>query len=460
MGLVALAIAGAVIWEDVRPRSRLIALLLPVLLLAQSIFLLEYNEDLPWFLGYREVDATPPKGGVLARAPSGRAELVFHPGDGQIQVFFWKPKKAEWVGMPNKYLDGTIITPREKFHVILSPGESIGEATQPFVALIERLKNVSLFTLRLNIPRTRLGRKATVVAEFDPVVTAPILPPLVGAEKVYGCPMCADVLSSKPALCPMCGMELVDVPRSRMLQKPQFGHDERYTMRVLTEPKPREKERTDLTFSLQDKHSGSVVKDFRTVHEKQMHLFIVSKDLLWFFHVHPEPQEDGRFVLPFQFPQSGEYLLFSDVTPEGSPMQVFRQPVNVEGTPRVLQPLHEMGDYLAQVIGGCHINMLPTPNPPQARSDVQLTFSIAKEGKPVDDLEPFLGATGHCVIIHEDTETFIHSHPVQLTAASPTPGGPEVAFHAYLPKPGLYKVWGQFNRHGTVLTADFVIRAD
>ena len=37
-------------------------------------------------------------------------------------------------------------------------------------------------------------------------------------------------------------------------------------------------------------------------------------------------------------------------------------------------------------------------------------------------------------------------------------GGPEVMFHTSFPKPGLYKVWGQFKRNGNVLTIPFVLQ--
>jgi hypothetical protein len=69
---------------------------------------------------------------------------------------------------------------------------------------------------------------------------------------------------------------------------------------------------------------------------------------------------------------------------------------------------------------------------------------------------------GHCVIISEDTQWYLHSHPQQFTMTMPADarGGPEVAFHTIFPKPGRYKVWGQFQRDGKIIVADFVVNVE
>jgi hypothetical protein len=66
---------------------------------------------------------------------------------------------------------------------------------------------------------------------------------------------------------------------------------------------------------------------------------------------------------------------------------------------------------------------------------------------------------GHCVIISQDTQTYLHCHPEQLLAPTPTArGGPDVPFHTIFPHPGLYKIWGQFKRQNKVVIADFTIK--
>lgn len=52
-----------------------------------------------------------------------------------------------------------------------------------------------------------------------------------------------------------------------------------------------------LRLTVRDPQTNARVTDFATIHEKTLHLFIVSRDLAYFAHVHPEPQEDGTFLL-------------------------------------------------------------------------------------------------------------------------------------------------------------------
>jgi hypothetical protein len=92
----------------------------------------------------------------------------------------------------------------------------------------------------------------------------------------------------------------------------------------------------------------------------------------------------------------------------------------------------------------------------QARKTQIVQVSILQEsGKPVTDIEPWLGAMGHLLLVHQDGETFAHAHPDER--------GPDVGrtgvipFMVYLPKPGLYRAWLQFGRQRQVLTLDFVL---
>ena len=69
-----------------------------------------------------------------------------------------------------------------------------------------------------------------------------------------------------------------------------------------------------------------------------------------------------------------------------------------------------------------------------------------------------MGAMGHCAILSQDTQMFLHCHPEQLfPPRADSRGGPAIAFHTEFPHPGRYKIWGQFQRHGKVVIADFVV---
>ena len=90
-------------------------------------------------------------------------------------------------------------------------------------------------------------------------------------------------------------------------------------------------------------------------------------------------------------------------------------------------------------------------------------------GEPVGDLKPYLGAAAHAVVLDAAAETFVHTHGEQVGAGGASHAdegdaaarryGPEIAFHHTFPRPGLYKLWGQFQTHDDrVVTADFVVR--
>jgi hypothetical protein len=85
-----------------------------------------------------------------------------------------------------------------------------------------------------------------------------------------------------------------------------------------------------------------------------------------------------------------------------------------------------------------------------------LRFDVAdaKTGKAVTDLEPYLGAMAHFVLISEDTRSFLHAHPLEEAGAKVS----SVSAHTRFPEAGLYKVWVQLQRRGQVVTVPYVLR--
>ncbi|MBX3356634.1 MAG: hypothetical protein KF724_13130, partial [Phycisphaeraceae bacterium] len=221
---------------------------------------------------------------------------------------------------------------------------------------------------------------------------------------------------------------------------------------------------------------GTPVQDLDTVHEKVLHLLVVSKDLSWFAHEHPTRRADGAFTMPMTFPAGGEYTLYFDFTPKGSPQQVVPVKVTAMGTPKPAVPLTVDADK-PKTIDGFTV-ALDTEGAIKASGKAHMSFTITKDGKPVTTLRPYLGAMGHLVIISEDGTQFVHAHPHEGGehgadghdahgghgaeakkdehaghggSASKTAdagkglGGPKVDFEAHFKQPGTYKAWAQFN---------------
>lgn len=174
------------------------------------------------------------------------------------------------------------------------------------------------------------------------------------------------------------------------------------------------------------------VKDFDTVHEKEMHLIVVSKDLRSFAHVHPELRPDGTFELQ-RVPFSGDLRLFADFAPRGKGAQVlsfdWKQSGKREAAPeKVLAPAK-----LSPVKGAWR---------PGRTQEVLL-----EGGAPLSVLEPYLGAMAHLVMIHEDAATFVHAHPLDDPA--------KIVFLARPPKPGKYRAWVETQSKGVVYWQSF-----
>ncbi|HKQ57252.1 MAG TPA: heavy metal-binding domain-containing protein, partial [Candidatus Eisenbacteria bacterium] len=257
----------------------------------------------------------------------------------------------------------------------------------------------------------------------------------------YVCPMLCEPgrVYQRPGDCPVCGMDL------------QLVTSERYSVEVRPERAPvRAGRRVTLVFRIRDP-AGFEVKDLEVVHEKLLHLMVVSDDLSEFDHVHPVRQADGRFTLVHTFRNGGRYTLYHDFTPPQVGMQVVPVEVEVQGARRAPRPL-VVDDKRIGRAEGIDVKLTHTGLAPALGCGFAFWFS--RDGKPVADLEPFLGAMGHLVIISEDRRAYIHSHP---TEANATPG-PIVQFAMTFPRTGLYKAWGQFQRRGKVLTVPFVVR--
>jgi len=280
----------------------------------------------------------------------------------------------------------------------------------------------------------------------------------VFADTFY-CPMkCeGEKIYSAQGTCPVCGMNLekkLEGEAARPLNTRDYRID--LTMKPAS-AKPGEKVIVEL--SPKRTKDNSVVKELDVVHEKLMHLILVSQELDWFAHEHPVQQPDGVFKLDTTFPRAGNFILFADVTPKGERNQVFPLALQVEGKKPKAASL-KVSPKGPKKVGGYSVAMAVSPAAVTGEP-VTLTFKVNKGGKPVSDLQPYLGALGHVVGISEDTTQFIHAHPPgghdHAHHGEVKGGGPEVSFMTAFPRPGLYKVWGQFQHQGQMVIADFVL---
>jgi len=239
-----------------------------------------------------------------------------------------------------------------------------------------------------------------------------------------------------------------------------------------------------LVFTVKDS-KNAVVKDLQVVHEKPMHLLIVSKDLAEFYHIHPEPSSDGSYRVQHTFPNGGDFKFYADFTPPNAKQVVERIDVKVSGTERAKVAL-VADTKLEKSVDGVKVTMKPSAKM-EAGQELTLDFAVfdAKTGKPATDLQNYLGELAHFVIISEDLVDFVHAHPMAKGekmdgmkmdgdkkekdhnadghshgADSKDPKKPsayEVSAHTAFPRAGLYKLWAQFQRGGKVISVPFIV---
>lgn len=211
---------------------------------------------------------------------------------------------------------------------------------------------------------------------------------------------------------------------------------------------------------------GTPVEDLTRGHEAWMHLIATRADLSTFSHVHPEPTGRlGELATEITFPTAGEYVVNTEVRRRGQMVDVHqRQVITIAGDAPAAEAV--VAGPRTVVVDGTRVELVGDAEVGRP-SDLHLRFSDATTGAPVDDLQPFLAAAGHVVVMREDAATFAHEHAeVSDERGRPVfaiPGetfGPELGVHAEFDTPATYRLWGQFRTaDDRVLTVPFTVEA-
>lgn len=271
----------------------------------------------------------------------------------------------------------------------------------------------------------------------------------------YVCPMHPDVVSRTPGACPRCRMTLA----------PGDPYDAR-TFLVETEvvpaaPRPGRPARLRLT--VREPVTRTVVREFVEVHEKPLHLFVVSQDMSSYDHVHPVQQADGSYLIDVTLPRAGVYRLYADFLPLGGTPQVVPMTIVTAnaGADLAAAAAHLVPDLAPRTAGDLRVTLTLPADGLEAGRDEKLLYHVAdaRTGEPVTDLEPYLAAFGHTLVLSEDALHYVHAHPLERLpdAATAPRGGPDLTFTALLPKAGRYRLWTQLKRRGVVSTVAFTV---
>ncbi|MEV4020317.1 hypothetical protein AB0J35_58550 [Nonomuraea angiospora] len=211
-------------------------------------------------------------------------------------------------------------------------------------------------------------------------------------------------------------------------------------------------EPTDYRFTVTGP-DGKPVTDYQVEHDKKLHFIVVSRDLGSFQHLHPTQAGDGVWSVKLTFPTAGTYRAFADFAPTGGSALTLGTDVLVAGDyePKELPNVSRTAE-----VDGYEVALDGELTPGQAS---KLTLKVSKDGKPVTDLQPYLGAYGHLVALRARDLAYLHVHPDGEPGDGKTKAGPEIVFYAEVPSNGDYRLFLDFQHDGEVRTADFTLGA-
>lgn len=189
---------------------------------------------------------------------------------------------------------------------------------------------------------------------------------------------------------------------------------------------------------------GGPVENFQVEHDKELHLVIVGRDLAGYAHVHPTRDADGVWSVKAPPLAPGSYRVFADFVPAGGDGLTLGTDLTVPGE---YVPVELAAPSPTASVDGYDVSF---DGELVAGTESELTVTVTRDGQPVSDLEPYLGALGHLVAIRDGDLAYLHVHPLDETDG---PGGPGVRFAVEVPTDGTYGLFFDFSHAGDVHTA-------
>jgi hypothetical protein len=282
-----------------------------------------------------------------------------------------------------------------------------------------------------------------------------------GHEHAYSCPMNCEKgkTYNKPGKCPVCGMNL---------EHNDGGEDNglAYKMQYSSNP-PQLTAGQPAILSFTPKVVGKEADDVALdlQHEKKIHLIVVSDDLSYFEHIHPDYQSDGSYQVKVlgkgqnyttdagrnetRFENGGNFVLFADYKPTGGAHQVEKVPLKVGGPEK--QSVRFSAAKLSGTSGPYTVTLNPTTGKLFTGAQLHLEAAVQRDGKEINagSLENYLGAKAHMVVLSLDDKEYLHVHPEVVNG--------KFDLHTTFKKPGIYRGWIQFQNEGKVHTIDFTM---
>jgi hypothetical protein len=199
---------------------------------------------------------------------------------------------------------------------------------------------------------------------------------------------------------------------------------------------------------------GAPVRDFAVEHGKRLHLLAVRRDLTGYQHVHPEMDSDGTWRVPLDTSVPGVYRVFADLLPAGREDGLtLGADLTVAGA---YAPKAFPAPSRTATVDGYDVELAGDL---RSGTESPLRLTVSQGRAPVTDLDPYLEAYGHLVVLRDGDLAYLHVHPAGSPDDGTTKPGPTVEFFAAVPGPGRYRLFLDFSHRGVVRTAEFTLTA-
>lgn len=268
---------------------------------------------------------------------------------------------------------------------------------------------------------------------------------------------------------------------------------------------------TKLTFRFTDM-VGESVSELLVHHDRILHVIVVSENLAFIGHIHPEDFEtrdiiaelEGLYTVYFTFPAAGRYLIAVDAMTTGAE---FTESIYVDviGEPRladltwdfrrekvVFGDTDEGGDRYTRAVSltgadrtSTYHARMEVPENIKAGETVNLIYHFSRDGAPLTDLVPFLGAPMHFAVVNTRFDGIEHTHGIvpgtegtdemmtdphaghsmkktpttghQHVGITPEKFGPTLMLRTVFPDPGVYQIFGQLKHADQILWSSFMV---
>jgi hypothetical protein len=210
--------------------------------------------------------------------------------------------------------------------------------------------------------------------------------------------------------------------------------------------------------------SGMPLTGLNVAHERILHVFIVGADTEIFAHLHPEEfngvRGDGYFFVNYTFPKAGRYGIVTDFMVDGVAVMKLL-PITAEGTEKMKPPQLDFRNESS--FQGYKVRLAGRP---EAGKEIEFAYHIEKDGRPVTNLQQYLGTEMHVFIIKDDLSqadhihTYIPGHFMHTGSMPQMYSGPDIPVRYTFPGGGNYVIFSQFMHNNSVITARFAVHVE